>query len=92
MDLTVAFLTDGQLADDRFVVLEDDKHVWPPYNIAPIVRNEALEQYPEIEEILNNVSQALDNETMRSLNSQVDIEQKDYEAVAREFYESHIKE
>lgn len=92
MDLTVAFLTDGQLADDRFVVLEDDKHVWPPYNIAPIVRDETLEQYPEIEEILNNVSQALDNETMRFLNSQVDIEQKDYEAVAREFYESHIKE
>ena len=70
------------------MLLEDDKHMWPPYNLAPIVRNEVLEQYPEIADVLNPISAALDTETITGLNAQVDIEGEEYEDVAAEFYES----
>lgn len=88
-DAAPAYTTEGRLVEtDKFVLLEDDKQVWPPYNIAPVVRNEVLEAYPQIAEILNPISAALDTETVTSLNARVDIDQEEYEDVALEFYKS----
>jgi osmoprotectant transport system substrate-binding protein len=84
-DAGVGFTTDGQLASDELVVMEDPKSIWPFYYPAPVVRTEVLEQNPKVEGILNEVSKSLDAETMRQLNSQVDIEQEDPEDVAGEF-------
>ena len=88
-DVAPAYTTEGRLIEtDKFVLLEDDQHMWPPYNIAPVVRNEVLEQYPEIAEILNDISSKLDTEVVTQLNAKVDIDQEEYEDVAADFYES----
>ena len=88
-DCAPAYTTEARLTEtDKFVLLEDDKGMWPPYNLAPIVRNEVLKQYPEIEEILNTVSATLDTETVTQLNAKVDIEGEEYEDVAVEYFES----
>ncbi|MBP3851443.1 MAG: hypothetical protein J6D36_02760 [Erysipelotrichaceae bacterium] len=88
-DVSPAYTTEGRLVEtDKFVLLEDDKQAWPPYNIAPIIRTEVLEKYPEIEEILNAISAALDTKTMTELNAKVDIDKEEVEDVAKEFYES----
>ena len=84
-DVGVGFTTDGQLASDELVVMEDPKSIWPFYYPAPVVRSDVLEQNPKMEEILNSVSETLDAETMRKLNAQVDIEQEDPEDVAAEY-------
>ena len=81
-------LAEAQLSDDMFTLLEDDKHVWPPYNVAPVVRGEVLQELPGIEEPLNRVSEALTTEILTGLNARVDIDKEDYEDVAREFFES----
>ena len=52
------------------------------------MRDEVLEAYPQIAEILNPISAALDTETVTSLNAKVDIDQEEYEDVALDFYES----
>lgn len=88
-DAAPAYTTEARLTEtDKFVLLEDDKHMWPPYNLAPIVRNEVLEQYPEIAEALNAVSATLDTETVTQLNAKVDINGEEYEDVALEYWES----
>lgn len=88
-DCATAYTTEARLTEtDKFVLLEDDKNMWPPYNLAPIVRNEVLTQYPEIEEILNGVSGTLDTQTVTQLNARVDIEGEEYEDVAAEYYQS----
>ena len=88
-DVATAYTTEARLTEtDKFVLLEDDKHMWPPYNLAPIVRNEVLLQYPEIEEVLNAVSATLDTDTVTQLNAKVDVEGEEYEDVAEEYYES----
>ncbi len=88
-DAAPAYTTEGRLTEtDKFVLLEDDKHMWPPYNLAPIVRNEVLKQYPEIAEVLNAVSATLDTETVTQLNAKVDIDGEEYEDVALEYWES----
>ncbi len=86
-DAGVGFTTDGQLASDELVVMEDPKSIWPFYYPAPVVRTEVLEQNPKMKGVLNEVSASLDVETMRQLNGQVDIEHENPDEVAREFLE-----
>jgi osmoprotectant transport system substrate-binding protein len=84
-DAGVGFRTDGQLASDELVVMEDPKNIWPFYYPAPVVRSDVLEKNPKMEGVLDEVSASLDEKTMRDLNSQVDIEQEDPEDVAADY-------
>ncbi len=87
-DLAVAYTTEGQLVDSKFLILEDDKHVWPPYNLAPVVRQSALDKNPKIEKVLNQVSATLDTKTITALNAKVDVDKQEYEEVAKDYYDS----
>jgi osmoprotectant transport system substrate-binding protein len=87
-DATPAYTTEGNLADNDFVLLDDDKHVWPPYNIAPVVREETLAEHPRIAEVLNRVAALIDTQTIAGLNAKVDINGREYAEVAKEFYAS----
>ena len=87
-DVSPAYTTEGRLTEAQFTLLEDDKQVWPPYNLAPVVRNEVLDAHPEIAEILNKVSAAFTTENITALNAQVDIDGEEYTDVARTFYEN----
>lgn len=80
-----AFTTDGLLKKFDLVVLEDDKNFFPPYNAIPLVREETLEQYPEIEPILNKLGTYLTDEVMQDLNYQVDELGNRPEKVATDF-------
>lgn len=88
-DVAPAYTTEGQLAEkDKYTLLIDDKQVWPPYNLAPVVRDDALEKNPGIAEVLNKISAKLDTETVTALNAKVDVDKMEYEEVAREYYDS----
>lgn len=88
-DVAPAYTTEGQLVNtDEFTLLVDDKQVWPPYNLTPIVRNNILDANPEIVEILNAISDKLDTQTITALNAKVDVDKLEYDEVAAEFYES----
>lgn len=87
-DVAPVYTTEGQLVDDAFTLLEDDKHVWPPYNVAPVVRGEVLDANPDIEDVLNAVSKQLTTKGLTELNAKVDIDKQDYEDVAAEFFDS----
>jgi len=84
-DAGVGFTTDGQLASDKLVVMEDPKNIWPFYYPAPVVRSDVLEKNPKMKGVLNEVSTSLNAETMRELNAQVAIEQEDPEDVAADY-------
>lgn len=88
-DVAPAYTTEGQLVNkDQYILLEDDKQVWPPYNLAPVIRDEVLSAHPDIAEVINKISSALDTDTITALNAKVDVEQEEYEDVAKAFYES----
>ena len=52
-------------------MLEDDQGLWPPYHVAPVVRNETLTSNPGIADALNPVAPLLTDEIMAALNWQV---------------------
>jgi osmoprotectant transport system substrate-binding protein len=82
-DVGIGFTTDGQLASPELKVIEDNKDIWPKYYPAPVITQEFLDQNPDAEKILNEVSASLDADKMRELNGAVDLEQEDYEDVAQ---------
>ncbi|MPZ60199.1 MAG: glycine/betaine ABC transporter substrate-binding protein [Propionibacteriales bacterium] len=83
------FETDGRIQGNDLVVIEDDQEVFVKYNIAMTVREEALDENPEIEEIFNEIAAVLDTETLTALNVQVDVDNEDPEDVARAFLEEN---
>jgi len=87
-DLTTLFSTDGRLKEYGFVVLEDDKNFFPPYDAIYVVRGEVLEKYPSINEALEPLLGTIDEETMTELNYLVEVQMEDPEDVAREYLES----
>src|SRR5579864_4518251 len=68
VDVAVAFGTDGQIDADHLVVLADDKHFWPPYQVAPVVRDDALVRFPKLAPALNAVAPMVTDAAMRRLN------------------------
>jgi len=83
--VVVAFGTDGEISAYNLVVLEDDKHMFPPYQIAPVIRQEVLDATPEIRDRLNALAVKLDDTTIRRLNNEVSGKQREPAEVAKEF-------
>jgi osmoprotectant transport system substrate-binding protein len=84
-DVAVAFGTDGEIDAFNLVVLEDDQGLFPPYQVAPIVSQAALDLNPGIAEALNQLSPLLNDGVMRGLNYEVSGNQREPAEVAREF-------
>jgi osmoprotectant transport system substrate-binding protein len=89
VDVVVAFGTDGQIDVDHLLVFDDDKHFWPVYQVAPVVRSATLDAHPAIATHLNKLAPLLSDTVMRGLNAQVDGQKKDPVDVARTFLTQH---
>lgn len=83
-DVTNGFTTDWQIAAGTYVVLVDDKHLFPPYFLAPVVRRRIAEN-PRIVAVLDRVDQRLDTAVMQELNRQVEVGKKEPKKVAAAF-------
>ena len=84
-DVTVVYATDGLNRKANLKILEDDKSFFPDYNGAFLVREDILEQYPELEGILNQLAGKIPTEQMAELTYQVDVVGRTVDDVAREF-------
>ncbi|MDQ3879503.1 MAG: hypothetical protein M3295_00230 [Chloroflexota bacterium] len=86
VDVVVVFTTDGAIAANDLVVLEDDKGLYPAYNIIPVVRNDYLESAPDdFADLINSVSEKITTDEIAGLNAQVDLELREPEDVADEW-------
>jgi osmoprotectant transport system substrate-binding protein len=79
------YSTDGMISAMKLKRLSDDKRLWPPYYVVPVVRKEALDANPKIAEVLNRVSALLDDTSMAQMNYRVDGEKMEPRDVARDF-------
>jgi osmoprotectant transport system substrate-binding protein len=79
------YSTDGMIAAMKLKRLKDDKGLWPPYYVVPVVRKETLDANPKIAEVLNRTSAMLDESAMAEMNYKVDGEKMEPKDVARDF-------
>jgi len=85
VDMIAANSTDGRLAVLDVAVLTDDRHYFPPYQCAAVVRADALTRFPGLRGALEQLSGRLTDEVMRNLNYQVDGKHRRVADVAAEF-------
>jgi len=85
VDVIPAFTTDGRIERFDLAITEDDLGFFPKYDAVPIIRQETLEQYPELEEALSGLAGKISVEDMQKMNARVDIDAETPENVARDF-------
>lgn len=83
IDLMDTWTTDGKLQKFNVRLLEDDRHFFPPYDCAPIVRLPVVRDHPEVRDVLNRFAFSISNELMQKLNYRVELEERSYADVAR---------
>ena len=85
-DLSIVFTTDPQIQREGFVLLEDDKGMFPPYNSTFVVSQEVSDQAgAELEDVVSKVQEGLTDVVMQELNARVDLDKKTPEQVAQEY-------
>ncbi len=85
-DVSIVFTTDAQNEREGFVLLEDDKGMFPPYNSTLVVRDDVVKKAgPEMPEIVGQVNKDLTDKVMQELNARVDLDKKTPEDVASEY-------
>ncbi|MFS2189639.1 ABC transporter permease/substrate-binding protein [Mucilaginibacter sp. Mucisp84] len=85
LDVISGYSTDGRLKAYDLVVLDDDKHIFPPYYAAPIVRDDVLKKFPDLEQTLNLLSGKINDSVMTVLNYRTDYLHQSPERVAKDF-------
>lgn len=88
VDIVLAYSTDPRIVAFDLVILEDDENFFPPYDAAPVIRQETLDEYPEIADIIAPLIDRFDEETIGNLNGKVDLDEEEIEDVAHEYLEN----
>lgn len=85
VDMIAANSTDGPIQALDLVALGDDRHYFPPYQAVPLVRDDALQRWPQIRTALQSIAGKITADDMRAMNEAVDGRHEDPDAVVREF-------
>ncbi|MEB1808466.1 MAG: glycine/betaine ABC transporter substrate-binding protein [Bacillaceae bacterium] len=85
VDVIPAFTTDGRIERFNMQTTTDDLGFFPRYDAAIIVRLPILDQYPDLQGVLNQLAGQISEEDMQQMNARVDIDNEDYPVVARDF-------
>ena len=88
IDLAAGNTTDGQIRALGLFVLEDDRHYFPPYEAVPIIREQTLQEHPEVGQALSELAGKISDDEMQQLNYEVEGQHRDAAEVAREFLKS----
>ena len=85
VDIISGYSTDGRITAFDLLVLDDNRHAFPPYAAAPVVRQSTMARYPELEPTLNLLAGKLTDSVMTALNYRVDYKKESPELVARDY-------
>jgi osmoprotectant transport system substrate-binding protein len=90
VDMIAASATDGLISKMDVTVLRDDKHYFPPYQCAVVMREAAESKAPGLRAVLEELSGKISEEKMRQLNYEVDVGHRPESKVASEFLDSKL--
>ncbi len=84
-DVGELFMTDGQIAEYDLVVLEDNLKFFPVYEVAPLVRSDALEAIKPLRGVLDKLAGVISAADMQAMNKAVDLDAQSPASVATAF-------
>jgi osmoprotectant transport system substrate-binding protein len=87
-DVSIVFTTDPQIFKEKFVLLEDDKQMFPPFNSTLVARNDIVDRAgPDFSKVIEMVDKGLTDDVMQELNARVDLDKQTPEEVAGQYLE-----
>ncbi len=90
-DLTIPFTTDGAIAANEEVILEDDMDLFPPYNVTFVLSKKAAAKLGDSGvKVIETVQSGLTTEVMSELNARVDLDKEKAEDVAAEYLKDYL--
>ena len=90
VDVIAGNSTDGQIRALDLVVLEDDRHYFPPYEAALVMRQAVVGRHPEIAAALGQLAGGISDAEMRRLNALADVEHQDIATIARDWLARNV--
>ena len=90
LDVIAGNSTDGQIEALHLVALADDRHYFPPYQAAPVVRAVVLERYPKLAAALAELGGRISDDEMRRLNALADVQHRDISEIARDWLAARL--
>ena len=87
VDIVAGNSTDGPIKALGFIVLADDRHYFPPYQAVPLVRDDSLRRWPQIQTALDRLAGRVTAEEMQAMNNAVDGQHRDVGDVVKEYRE-----
>jgi len=88
IDIAAGNATDGLIPALDLFALEDDRHYFPPYEAVPVVRQQTVQQHPEVAQAIAQLGGKISDQEMRQLNYALDGQHRDVKDVAHEFLRS----
>lgn len=89
LEVALGYTTDGRIAAYDLVVLEDDLQFFPPYDAAPLVTEELMDEFPELSDTMDKLDGIITTDMMQQLNYEADGQGKEPAVVAEEFLEEN---
>ncbi|HGI4594073.1 ABC transporter permease/substrate-binding protein [Streptococcus agalactiae] len=84
-----AYSTDSELIQYQLQILKDDKHLFPPYQGAPLLRQDTIKKYPQVKKALNKLAGHITEKEMQEMNYQVAVKHKSAATVAKQYLKAH---
>ncbi len=83
VDVISVFTTDARIKANNLVVMQDDKRFFPPYYLAPVVRQQTLKDVPNLRQALSKLDGKFTEQEIIDLNAAIDIDKKPAADVAK---------
>ena len=88
IDIAAGNATDGLIPALDLFVLQDDRHYFPPYEAVAVIRQQTLQQHPEVAQAISELGGRISDREMQQLNYDLDGQHRDVKDVAHEFLQS----
>jgi osmoprotectant transport system substrate-binding protein len=88
VDMTAGNATDGLIPAFDLFVLDDDRHYFPPYEAVAVIRDQTLQEHPEVSEAIAALRDKISDQEMQKMNYALDGQHRDATDVAHEFLKS----
>lgn len=89
MDVVLGYSTDGRINSYGLKLLEDDRHLFPPYDCSPVANADIIKKYPELDVVMKALVGKISSEQMQYMNKRSDEDLIEPQVVAKEFLEEH---
>ena len=88
IDIAAGNATDGLIPAFDLFALEDDRHYFPPYEAVAVIRQQTLQEHPEVGQAIAELGGKISDQEMQKLNYALDGQRRDVKDVAQEFLRS----